>query len=188
MRIFARVTTPIQFFVFNTNGRSGSREHQMGGGSPQRRSHNHANQPPKSPLPALQSFLPLLLLIIIIPLFLWLFSDSTPKYPRSFRFDSPLEPHTLHRVSAKLKVDYWTNPKETGDYSTKSWRDLDSHIEGKYLQKLGIECDWERHLKQRAFQDAQGLWSRDQIEWQRADAMTTPACDKLSGWGYRAVS
>lgn len=79
------------------------------------------------------------------------------------------------------------NPEEVSAYTTRNWRDLDNHVEGKYLQRLGTECEWERNLKQRAFQDAQGFWSRDQVKWQRAEAMGTPACDKLQAWGYRVA-
>lgn len=186
-----QTTTDISFtgggngFVFNMGGGPGVRVHQMGGGVPRRRPHNHANQQPASPLAALQSLLPLLLLFII-PLLSSLFSGGAPTYP-SYRHDSPLNPHTFKHTSARLKVDYWTNPQDTQDYSRKKWSELDSHVEGKYLQKLGTECEWEQNLKNRARQEAQGFWSRDQVKWERAEAMTTPACDKLHAWGYRVA-
>lgn len=159
------------------------RVQQMGGGNPRSRLHNYDTRQPQSPRAALQSLLPLLLLFII-PLLWWLFSGSAPTYP-SVQFDNSYSrpPYTLHRASERLKVHYWTDPRETGDYSTRNWRDLDSYVEGKYISRLRAECEWEQNLKQRAFQDAQGFWSRDEIKWQRAKAMTMPACDKLEGWG-----
>lgn len=52
------------------------------------------------------------------------------------------------------------------------------------MQKLGSECEWENRLKERASQEAQGFFSRDQVKWERARAMATPACDQLKEWGY----
>jgi DnaJ family protein B protein 12 len=129
---------------------------------------------------ALQSLLPLLLLFII-PLLSSLFSGGAPSYP-NVRFDKAA-PYTQHHASAKLKVDYYVSPKDIADYNTRNWRDLDSYVENKYINKLGSECEWERNLKQRAYQEAQGFFSRDQVKWQRAEAMATPACDKLRTWG-----
>lgn len=169
-------------FVFNMGGGPGVRVHQMGGGMPRRRPHNHTNQPPASPMAALQSLLPLLLLFII-PLLSSLFSGAAPTYP-SVRFENA-KPHTEKHVSTKLKVDYYVNPKDTADYSPRNWRDLSSHVENSYIQKLGTQCEWERTLKQRAYQEAQGFWSRDQVKWQAAEDMPMPACQKLKGWGYR---
>ena len=149
---------------------------------PRRRPHNHANQPPASPMAALQSLLPLLLLFIL-PLLSSLFSGAAPTYP-SVRFENAA-PHTQKHVSTKLKVDYYVNPKDTVDYTPKNWRDLSLHVENSYVQKLGTQCEWERTLKQRAYQEAQGFWSRDQVKWQAAEDMPMPACQKLKGWGYR---
>jgi DnaJ family protein B protein 12 len=158
-------------FVFNMGGGPGMRVHQMGGNGPRRRPHNHANQPPASPMAALQSLLPLLLLFII-PLLSSLFSGGAPTFPIT-RFDKAA-PYTQHHASAKLNVDYYFNPKDTADYTKRNWRDLDSHVENKYIQRLGSECEWESSLKQRARQEARGFWSRDEVKWQRAEAMGTP--------------
>ena len=163
-------------------GGPGVRLHQMGGNAPRRRPHNHANQPPASPMAALQSLLPLLLLFII-PLLSSLFSGAAPTYP-SVRYDK-VDPHTHHHASRKLGVDYYVNPTEITDYTSRNWRDLDSHVENNYINKLHTQCEWERTLKQRAYQEAQGFWSRDPVKWQLAEEMTMPSCKKLQGWGYR---
>lgn len=170
-------------FVFNMGGGPGVRVHQFGGNGPRRRPHNHANQQPASPLAALQSLLPLLLLFIV-PLLSSIFSGSAPNYP-SVRFDNPLPPQTFHHISAKLKVDYYVNPADVTDYSARNWKDLDNYVESRYIQRLGADCDWEQAQRQRAFQDAQGFWSRDEVKWERAKSMQMPACKKLEGWGRR---
>lgn len=164
-------------------GGPGVRVHQMGGGMPRRRPHNHANQAEASPLAALQSLLPLLLLFIV-PLLSSLFSGSAPTYP-SVRFDNPLAPQTFHHLSAKLKVDYYVDPKDTTDYTPRKWKDLDSYVESRYVQKVSQECEIEKNMRERAFQEAQGFFSRDQVKWEHARAMPMPACKRLEGWGYR---
>ena len=131
---------------------------------------------------ALQSLLPLLLLFII-PLLSSLFSGAAPTYPNVYFDKAP--PHTHHHTSTKLKVDYYVNPKEITGYSDRNWRSLDSHAENQYIQSLGTRCEWERTLKQRAYQEAQGFWSRDPVKWQAAEEMTMPACVKLTSMGYR---
>lgn len=125
-------------------GGPGVRVHQMGGGMPRRRPHNHANQPPASPMAALQSLLPLLLLFII-PLLSSLFSGAAPTYP-SVRFENT-SPFTQKHVSTKLKVDYFVNPKDTADYTPRNWRDLSGHVENTYVQKLGTQCEWEKNAE-----------------------------------------
>lgn len=173
-------------FVFNMNGGGpGVRVHQFGGGGPRRRPHNHANQPPASPLAALQSLLPLLL-IFVLPLLSSIFSGSAPTYP-SVRFDNPLPPQTFHHSSARLNVDYYVNPTDVTDYTHRNWKDLDQYAEQRYIVRLRSECEWEQSQRQRAFQDAQGFWSRDEVKLERAKKMPMPACKKLEGWNIRPV-
>ena len=132
---------------------------------------------------ALQSLLPLLLLFII-PLLSSLFSGAEPTWP-SVRFDNPSPPHTHHHISKKLKVDYYVNPAEIADFTSSKWRGLDSHVEQKRVNQLATQCEWERSLKQQAYQKAQGFFSRDPVKWQLAEEMTMPACTILQGWNYR---
>jgi DnaJ family protein B protein 12 len=164
-------------------GGPGVRVHQMGGGAPRRRPHNHANQPPASPLAALQSLLPLLLLFII-PLLSSLFSGGGTTYP-SVRFDNPLPPQTKHHTSYNLKVDYYVNPKDVADYQKGDWKTLDKHVEVSYKERLVAQCNYEIDQKRRAKDDARGFFSRDEVKWEFAQKMPTPACKKLEGWGYR---
>ena len=161
--------------------------HQRGRGRPQRESHDYANQPQQPQRTALRPLL-ILLLLIAVPLLLWFFSGSATTYP-SVSFENAsfenAKPYTQKHVSTKLKVDYYVNPKDTADYTPRNWRDLSGHVENSYVQKLGTQCEWERTLKQRAYQEAQGFWSRDPVKWQAAEDMAMPACQKLKGWGYR---
>jgi DnaJ family protein B protein 12 len=155
----------------------------MGGGAPRRRPHNHANQPPTSPLAALQSLLPLLLLFII-PLLSSLFSGAAPTYPE-VRFNNPLPPRTQQHTSYNLKVDYYVNPKDVADYSKGDWKSLDKHVEVTYKENLISQCNYEIEQKQRARNDARGFFSRDEVKWQYAQQLPMPACKKLESWGYR---
>jgi DnaJ family protein B protein 12 len=156
--------------------------HWRGRGNPRRESHDNANEPPQPQRTALRPLL-VLLLLIVIPLLLWFFSGSATTYT-SVSFENA-KPYTQKHVSTKLKVDYYVNPKDTADYTPRNWRDLSGHVENSYVQKLGTQCEWERTLKQRAYQEAQGFWSRDPVKWQAAENMATPACHKLKDWGYR---
>jgi DnaJ family protein B protein 12 len=155
----------------------------MGGGAPRRRPHNHANQPPASPLAALQSLLPLLLLFII-PLLSSLFSGGAPTYPK-VHYNNPLPPQTKHHTSYKVGVDYYVNPTDVKDYSPKEWRSLDKYVEKQYTEMLVAECNREIEEKTRAKNRAMGFFSRDEVKWQYAQQLPTPACKKLESWGYR---
>ena len=153
----------------------------MGGGAPRRRPHNHANQPPASPLAALQSLLPLLLLFII-PLLSSLFSGGAPTYP-SVHFDNPLPPQTQHRVTRNFKVDYYVNPAEVKDYN--NWKNLDYHVEERYKDILVGRCNIEVDKRRRAFQAAQGFWTTDEEKLAEAKRLVQPSCKRLERMGYR---
>ncbi|SMQ55865.1 unnamed protein product [Zymoseptoria tritici ST99CH_1A5] len=176
-------------FVFNMGGGGpGVRVHQFGGNRPRRRPHNHdpnAAQPQQSPLQVLQGLLPLLLLFIL-PLLSSLFGggDSTPRGPQ-MRFDKAVPPHTLQHTSNRLNVPYWVNPTEVQEYSTKKWKELDKVAEGRYVQQLSGECEWEQATRQRLAQEAQGFFFTDQEKLDRARKMPMASCSKLEGLGYR---
>lgn len=71
------------------------------------------------------------------------------------------------------------------DYTGRKWRDLDKIAEGRYVNHLSAECEWEQTQRQRLFQEAQGFWSRDEQKWEQAKRFEMPSCRKLQGWGYR---
>src|SRR4051794_24320604 len=96
-------------------GGPGFRVHQFGGPRPRRRPHE-ANGDGEAATPTLSSslsnLLPLLILFLL-PIISSLFSPSTPTPAGpSFRFDSPSPPHTMHRTTPRLKVNYYLNPEE----------------------------------------------------------------------------
>jgi DnaJ family protein B protein 12 len=173
-------------FVFNMGGGPGVRVHQFGGNRPRRRPQDaNAPQQPTSPLQALQGLLPLLLLFIL-PLLSSLFggSDSTSRGPQ-MRFDKAVPPHTLSHTSNRLNVPYWVNPTEVQDYNAKKWKELDKVAEGKFVQQINAECEWEVSKRQRMAQDAQGFFFTDHEMLNKARKMEMPSCKKLEALGYR---
>jgi len=176
-------------FVFNMGGGPGVRVHQFGGNRPRRRPHNHADGPPPSPLSALQSLLPLLLLIIV-PLLSSLFSGSSSvSSGPSMVFEQPRPPHTLQHLSNRLKINYYVDPQEVQEYTAKKWRDLDKVAEVKYVNSLNYECDVEHDRRNRLVNDAQGFFFTDQTKMDQARRMEMRSCRRLNdlGVGYRRV-
>ncbi|PSK34572.1 hypothetical protein B9Z65_8898 [Elsinoe australis] len=177
-------------FVFNLGGGPGVRVHQFGGGRPRRRPHNHQrdpNAPPPSPLSAIQSLLPIIL-IFIFPLlssfFSGMFGSSSPSGP-SFRFDAPVAPLTHKHVSNALKVPYWVNPVEVQEYSASQWRKLDKRAETRYVSTLDYECQVEQDRRQRLVNEAVGFFFTDQDKMQKARTMEMRSCRRLEELGYR---
>lgn len=173
-------------FVFNMGG-PGIRVHQFGGNRPQGRPHNHENQRERTPLEALWSLAPLILLFII-PLLSSIFSGSSSAFNRgpSFKFTAQ-PPYTLAHTSERLNVPYWVNPKDVADFTMKKWKDLDKVAEGRYVGQLHAECEWEQNQRQRLAQEAQGFFFTDQAMLERARNMEMPSCKKygqLTGQRY----
>lgn len=171
-------------FVFNMGGGPGIRVHQFGGDRPRRRPHNHENARPTSPLEALRSLLPLLLLFVL-PLLSSLFSggfggSSGP----TIRFDSAVPPHTLSHTTSGLKVNYFVNPAEVADYTSRKWKDLDRVAENKYIGQLYSECEWEQNQRQQLANSAQGFFFTDQAMLESARRMEMPSCSRLTEMGY----
>ena len=172
-------------FVFNMGGGPGIRVHQFGGDRPRRRPHNHENAQPTSPREALRSLLPLLLLPLL-PLLSSIFSGgfSTASGP-SMRFDTPLSPNTLAHTTTNLKLHYYVNPAEVGDYTARNWKELDKVAERKYVAQLSTECEWEQSQRQRLAQEAQGFFFTDTAMLERARRMDMPGCRRLGELGFR---
>lgn len=171
-------------FVFNMGGGPGFRVHQFGGQRARRRPRdaNGQSEAPQSGLSALTSLLPLILLFVF-PLISSLFSgSSTPSGP-SVRFDSPVPPHTLHRVTPKLKVDYYVNPREVEDFSSRKFYQLDQRAEVDYVSKVRYECELEVNERDRQIQDAQGWFFPDVEKMKAARAMPLDSCRRLDTLG-----
>lgn len=147
-----------QPFVFNMGGGPGIRVHQFGGGRPRRRPRdpNAPPEPPASLQTTLMGLLPLLF-ILILPILSSLFSgsSSTTTGP-SMRFDSAVPPHTLHRHTKRMGVDYFINPVEVENYTPSQLSKLDQRAEVNYVQRLNVECQQEELARQDLVNQAQG--------------------------------
>lgn len=167
-------------FMFNMGGGPGIRVHQFGGGHPRRRPHNHQDAPRNhSPLEALRSLLPLLLLFVI-PLLSSFFGGGSSSYTGpTLRFDAALPPHTLGRTSNRLHVPYWVNPADVSDYTDRKWKDLDKLAEGHYVGTLNTECEIEQNTRTRLINEAHGFFFTDQAKLDQARRMDMSSCKKL---------
>ncbi|CAI7572197.1 unnamed protein product [Penicillium bialowiezense] len=167
-------------FVFNMGGGPGFRVHQFGGQAPRRRT-RAAGATQEAPLDGrsmLRQLLPLLILFVL-PLLSSLFSgSSTPSGP-SYRFDTPISPHTLGRTTPKLNLNYFVNPLDVDNFSARNFRDLDTRVEIEHVRTLRNKCDAEAHERERRLQDAQGWIFPDVEKMKKARAMEMPACRQL---------
>lgn len=169
-------------FVFNMGGGPNFRVHQFGGNRPRRRppqATTPQDEPPPSLLSALSNLLPLLILFIL-PLLSSIFSSesSTPAGP-TFRFDLPVPPHTLHRTTPRLKVDYYLNPSDVADWNHRKLSQLDQKAEVSYLGRLRSECDAEMEQRQRMMQDARGWFFQDPDKMREARNLEMRSCRRL---------
>ncbi|KAF1835077.1 DUF1977-domain-containing protein [Decorospora gaudefroyi] len=173
-------------FVFNLGGGPGVRVHQFGGGRPRRRPTTatppgtEAQQTASS---AFANLLPLLFLFVL-PLLSSLFSGSasTSASP-SVVFETPRAPNTLKRVSSRIKIDYYVDPREVHDYTHKKWRKLDDVAENQYVHITNTRCQSERFRQRKAMEEAQGWFSVDQEAMSKARNMELKSCNKLRKLG-----
>lgn len=166
--------------MFNMGGGPGFRVHQFGGQAPRRRPRTAATEQEAQidGRSFLRQILPLIILFIL-PLLSSLFSgSSTPSGP-SYRFDTPVSPHTLGRSTPKLNLNYFVNPLDVDNFSARNFRELDSRVEVEYVRTLRNECDAEAHERERRLQDAQGWLFPDVEKMKKARAMEMPACRRL---------
>ncbi|PYH93722.1 DUF1977-domain-containing protein [Aspergillus ellipticus CBS 707.79] len=167
-------------FVFNMGGGPGFRVHQFGGPRPRRRPReaNAQSEPAPSAWSTFQQLLPLILLFVL-PWISSLFSgSSTPSGP-SYRFDAAVPPHTMHRTTPKLNIDYYINPGDVEEYSSRKFRQLDQRVEVDYVTKLRYECDNEAHNRDRMLQEAQGWFFPDVEKIKEARALELKSCRRL---------
>lgn len=172
-------------FVFNLGGGPGFRVHQFGGGRPRRRPRDANGTPedrPQTTMSALSNLLPLLILFVL-PLLSSIFSSSTPAGP-SIRFDSPKDPYTLHRTTPRLRVNYYINPKDVVDYSTRKMHELDRQAENKYVSDLQYECQVEQRQRVRMMDEAQGWFFQDAEKMRLARNLEMRNCRRLEEFGF----
>ncbi|KAF2759626.1 DnaJ-domain-containing protein [Pseudovirgaria hyperparasitica] len=167
-------------FVFNLGGGGpGIRIHQFGGGAPRRRPQRNPDgtpAPQPSPISALSSLLPLLILFVL-PLLSSLFSGATTPQGPSIRF-AERAPWTMARTSERLSIPYWVNPVEVEDMSKKKWRALDEAAELRHIEILTQECVAEEQRVERMVQDAQGWFFVDEEKMALARAYRKVSCER----------
>lgn len=166
-------------FVFNMGGGPGFRVHQFGGARPRRRPReaSAASEARPSGWDFVRQILPFILLFVL-PLLSSLFSGpSTPSGP-SYRYDS-VSPHTLHRTTPKLHVNYFVNPVDVEDYSARNFRQMDQRVEVDFVTRLRYECESEVQARDRMVQDAQGWFFPDVEKMKQARAMELKSCRRL---------
>lgn len=164
--------------MFNMGGGPGFNVHRMGGNTPRRRPRN-ANEPEAAPngFAALTQLLPLLLLFIL-PLLSSIFSGSSSSEP-SIRFDQPVPPNTMHRVTPKYNVDYFIDPRSVDGWNSRKFSSLDARAEVEYVTSLRYQCENENNRKRHEINEATGFFFTDEDRLRRARNMPMPGCRRL---------
>ena len=95
------------------------------------------------------------------------------------RFDGPVAPHTMHRLTTRLKVDYYLNPLDVDGYTAHKYSQLDKTAEVKFVQQLRLGCEQELEQQQRLVNEAQGWFVQDVEKMNRARNLEMRSCKKL---------
>ncbi|KAI1635466.1 hypothetical protein F4809DRAFT_451061 [Biscogniauxia mediterranea] len=182
-------------FVFNIGGQRGFRVHQFGGPGLRRRprgadqaqqQQQQQQRQQESTWETLVGFLPILFLFVF-PLLTSLFSgltggDAQPSVP-TMSFDAARPPQTLHRVTPKLHVDYYVDPREVVDWNDYRLKQLDREAEASFVRLLRRRCDTERRTKQELIDKAQGWFSEDPDKMKIARDFEMTSCKRLDSLG-----
>ncbi|EUC28049.1 hypothetical protein COCVIDRAFT_93832 [Bipolaris victoriae FI3] len=173
-------------FVFNLGGGPGIRVHQFGGGHPRRRPGTAA--PPGSEgqqnlSSAFANLLPLLFLFVLPLLSSFFSSSSSTSAGPNLVFETPRTPNTLKRVSSRIKIDYYVNPKDVHEYTPKKWRKLDEVAEQQYVHITNTRCQSEKYKQRQLMEEAQGWFSVDTEAMNKARNMELKNCNKLKKLG-----
>lgn len=99
------------------------------------------------------------------------------------RFDNPVPPHTLHRHTRELKVDYYINPADVQHYTPHKFSQLDKTAEVAYVRHLRVGCQEETEERSRLINEAQGWFSLDADKMQQAKDMEMRNCKRLDELG-----
>lgn len=162
------------------------RVHQFGGARPRRRP--GTAQPPgseaQSGSSAFANLLPLLFLFVL-PLLSSLFSGSTSSAGPSLVFEKPVTPYTHERVTSRIKLHYFVDPREVHDYNPKKWRKLDEQAEQQYVHNINVRCQNEQYSQRKAIEDAHGWFFVDEDALEKAKNMELKNCQKLDKMGLR---
>jgi len=99
-------------------------------------------------------------------------------------FEQPKHPHTKERVSSRLKVHYYVDPREVHEYNPKKWRQLDETAERQYVHMVSVRCQQEEYQQRKAMEEAQGWFYVDQDAMERARRMEMKYCQKMRKMGF----
>ncbi|KAA8619817.1 repeatdomain containing protein [Pyrenophora tritici-repentis] len=89
----------------------------------------------------------------------------------------------MKRVSSRIKIDYFVDPKDVQDYTPKKWRKLDEAAENQYVSITNTRCQTEKFKQRKAMEDAQGWFSVDTEAMNKARNMELKNCNKLRKLG-----
>ncbi|TQS38593.1 hypothetical protein Golomagni_00899 [Golovinomyces magnicellulatus] len=177
-------------FVFNMGGGPGIRVQQFGGATPRRRPRNaNAQQEQEASIrQTIMSFLPLII-ILVLPIFSSLISSFTSSPPGpTMRFDGPVQPHTLHRRTNILNINYYIDPDEVKSFTPSKWNSLDKQAEINFVNQLNLDCQKEIQTKEDIINQAQGWFSTDPGKMLEARNLPMTACRRLESFGLRRLS
>ncbi len=118
----------------------------------------------------------------MLPLLSSLFSSGQTSHPSVF-FETPRPPQTQERVSTRIKLHYFVDPRDVHEYSSKKWKALDEHAEQQYIHSLNVYCQNERVKQRQAMNDAVGWFGVDQVKLDAARKMDLKNCKKLKKLG-----
>ncbi|RMZ81008.1 hypothetical protein DV738_g2495, partial [Chaetothyriales sp. CBS 135597] len=140
-------------FVFNMGGGPGFRVHRMGGQVPRARPRDAEERAASG-------------------------GSSGPSGP-SVRYDSPVPPMTMHRVTPKYQIDYFINPADVDGWKASKLHSLDQRAEVDYVSNIRYQCEVETQRKRQEIQDATGFFFTDEERLRKARAMPMPGCRRL---------
>jgi DnaJ family protein B protein 12 len=119
----------------------------------------------------------------VLPLLSSLFGGSSTAAGPSLVFEQPRHPNTKERISSRLKVHYFVDPREVHEYNPKKWRKLDEEAERQYVHSINVQCQHEQFKQRKMMEDAQGWFYVDMDAMDRARRMEMKNCQKLRKMG-----
>jgi DnaJ family protein B protein 12 len=119
----------------------------------------------------------------VLPLLSSLFGGSSTDAGPSLVFEQPRHPNTKERISSRLKVHYFVDPREVHEFNPKKWRKLDEEAERQYVHSINVQCQHEQYKQRKMMEEAQGWFMVDQEAMDRARRMEMKNCNKLRKMG-----
>ena len=91
----------------------------------------------------------------------------------------------MQRTTPRLNVNYYVDPADVEDFSSRKFHQLDQRAEVDYVSKLRYECDNEVRVRDRMIQDAQGWFFPDVDKMKAARSMKLKSCKRLDNLKVR---